>query len=233
MCILPPLKKITEALEVNQCAILRRILRAGKTSSGPIARSLLQIPMMKFRVKWLRTRYMRRYRFIESEHILKLASNEPSSWINRKISLDIFDDTVTKEAAVRAGLQECHDLTRSLTGNQLSIEPSNRLPWFLRVKCPQHVRRPILNWILKRYPGRVPPTCANCLQARAVQEHIAGCNLLFDQVAPLIPARFRPEHLLSSEPLSGYLQAINAISRSIAAAVQASIPDFDFDILRS
>lgn len=233
MCILPPLKKITEALEVNQCAILRRILRAGKTSSGPIARSLLQIPMMKFRVKWLRTRYMRRYRFIESEHILKLASDEPSSWINRKISLDIFDDTVTKEAAVTAGLQECHDLTRSLTGNQLSIEPSNRLPWFLRVKCPQHVRRPILNWILKRYPGRVPPTCANCLQARAVQEHIAVCNLLFDQVAPLIPARFRIEHLLSSEPLFGYHQAISAISRNIAAAVQASIPDFDFDILRS
>ena len=83
ICILPPLKKIDGALEVSQCAILRRILRAGKTSSGPIAQSILQIPTMKFRVKWLRTRYMRRYGFIEHDHILKLASSEPSSWINR------------------------------------------------------------------------------------------------------------------------------------------------------
>ena len=34
MCILPPLKKIADALEVSQCAILRRILRAGKTNSA-------------------------------------------------------------------------------------------------------------------------------------------------------------------------------------------------------
>ena len=233
MCILPPLKKITDALEVSQCAILRRILRAGKTSSGPIARSLLQIPTMKFRVKWLRTRYMRRSCFIENEHILKLASSEPSSWINRKLSTNTFDHTVTKETAVTTALQEVHDLTRSLTGNQLFIEPSNRLPWFLRVKCPQHVRRPILNWILKRYPGRVPPTCANCLQARAVQEHIATCSHLLNQEAPSIPARFRPEHLLSTEPPSNHLQAIFAISRIIASTVQASIPDFDFEILHS
>lgn len=233
MCILPPLKKTADALEVSQSAILRKILRAGKTSSGAIARSLLQIPTMKFRVKWLRTRYMRRYGFIEHDHILKLASSEPTSWINSKISLDIFGNDVTKEAAVTAGLQEVHDLTRTVTGNQLVIEPSNRLPWFMRVKCPQHVRRPILNWILKRYPGRVPPICANCLQARAVQEHIATCNHLFSQTAPLVPARFRPEHFLSSEPPNNPRQAIYDISRNIAIAVQSSIPDFDFDILRS
>jgi len=231
MCILPPLKKITDALEVSQCAILRRILRAGKTSSGPIARSLLQIPLMKFRLKWLRTRYMRRFRFIEQEHILKLASCEESSWINRKVSPQVFRDDITKDVATTAALQECHDLTRSLTGNQLTIEPSNRLPWFLRIKAPQHIRRPVLNWILKRYPGRIPPTCANCLDSRAVQDHIATCNQLYNDVDNLIPPRFRPELLLSSEPPSQKYQALRNIAKNIATAVQQSIPDFDFEIL--
>jgi hypothetical protein len=111
MCILPPLKKITDALEVSQCAILRRILRAGNTSSGSIAKSLV-------RLKWLRSRFMRRYRFIELEHVLKLVSSEASSWIHRKISPQVFDNEVTKDVAITAALQECHNITRTLTGNQ-------------------------------------------------------------------------------------------------------------------
>jgi hypothetical protein len=231
MCILPPLKKITDALEVSQCAILRRILRAGKTSSGSIARSLLQIPTMEFRLKWLRTRYMRRYRFIEQEHVLKLVSSEASSWIHRKISPQVFDNEVTKDVAITAALQECHNITRTLTGNQLIIEPSNRIPWFLRIKAPQYVRRPIINWILKRYPGRIPPTCANCLETRAVQDHIATCNRLYDGLDTSITPRFRPEMILSTEPPSLQFQALRNIAKNIATAVQNSIPDYDFEIL--
>lgn len=234
MCILPPLKKIKEALERSQAAILRRILRAGKTSSGPIVRSLLQIPTMEFRVKWLRTRYMRRFRnVIEPEHILKLSSSHSNSWINRKLATNIFGDDVTKCAALSEELQSCHALTRSLTGNQLIIEPSNRLPWFLRAKCPQQIRRPILNWILKRYPGRLPPTCANCLESRATQEHMAACNRLYPELDATVPPRFRPEFILSTEPPSHSRLALLAVARNIAEAVQQSIPDFDFDVLHA
>ena len=184
MCILAPLKKITKTLESTQCGILRRILRAGKTSSSTIVRSILQIPSMFHRVKWLRTRYVRRFQTIlEDGHILKLASQSNVSWINRKLSRAIYHPDIDKQAAWNLDLEATHERTREVTGNQLSLVPSRYLPWFLRIKCPQFIRRPIINWILKRYPGRDPPTCANCLERRATQDHIASCNNLFKNVS--------------------------------------------------
>ena len=234
MCILAPLKKISQLLERTQCGILRRILRAGKTSSGQIIRSILQMPTMAHRIKWLRTRYVRRFlTILEDQHILKLSSQGNSSWINRKLSREIYPPEVDKQTAWQQDLEATHARTREITCDQLSLTPSRHLPWFLRIKCPQSVRRPIVNWILKRYPGRDPPTCANCLEHRATQEHIATCNNLFESDLPLVPCRFRPEAALSLPQPENSFQALLLIAKRIATAVQRSIPDFDFTVLHS
>ena len=234
MCILPPLKKILNQLERTQTGILRRIIRAGKTCSGVITRSIMQIPSMSHRIKWLRTRYVRRFRFIlEEEHILKMASQGITSWINRKLSRAIYPDETEKETAWYQDLEATHQETREVTRQQLSFIPSRYLPWFLRIKCPQSVRRPIINWILKRYPGRDPPTCANCLERRATQEHIATCNNLFPDDSPLVSNRFRPEAALSLPQPENPFQVLRLIAKRIATAVQRSIPDLDFAVLHS
>lgn len=233
MCILAPLKKISKTLEITQCGILRRILRAGKTTSSLIIRSILQIPSMPHRIKWLRTRYVRRFQSVlEDQHILKMASQSNSSWINRKLSRDIYSEEIDKQTAWSQDMEFTHTHTREVTGGQLSLTPSRYLPWFLCVKCPQSIRRPILNWILKRYPGRDPPTCANCLERRATQEHIAICNNIFENEFTSVPHRFRPEYFLSLPKPENPLQTLLLIAKRIAAAVQRSIPDFDFAVLQ-
>ncbi len=232
MCILPPLKKIASQLERTQTGILRRIIRAGKTSSAILTRSILQIPSMSHRVKWLRTRYVRRFRnVLEDGHVLKLASQSATSWINHKLSRTIYPDEVEKEAAWNQDLEETHIGARQVTCQQLSLVPSRFLPWFLQFKCPQMIRRPIINWILKRYPGRDPPTCANCLERRATQDHIAECNNLFADEFPSVPHRFRPEAFLSLPQPDNPYQALLQIAKRIATAVQRSIPDYDFAVL--
>ena len=118
-----------------------------------------------------------------------------------------------------------------MTRQQLSLVPSRYLPWFLQKKCPQMIRRPIINWILKRYPGRDPPLCANCLERRATQEHIAECNNLFADEFPSVPNRFRPEAALSLPQPESPLQVLLQIAKRIATAVQSSIPDYDFAVL--
>ena len=96
----------------------------------------------------------------------------------------------------------------------------------------QAVVRPVLNWILKRYPGRDPPTCSNCLCRRATQELIAECNNLFEEInVPLAP-RFKPEHVLCNTPPDLTNRSnLFLIALSIAKAVHGSLPDLDFEIL--
>ena len=192
------------------------------------------MPTMTHRIKWLRTRYVRRYRgILEEEHILKLASVGNTSWINRKLSKAIYPEDMDKEAAWNLDLVANHLGTREVTRQQLSLAPSRHLPWFLRIKCPQSTRRPIINWILKRYPGRDPPTCANCLEHRATQEHIAACNNIFENEFPSIPHRFRPEAALSLPQPETPRLALLLIAKRIATAVQRSIPDYDFAVFDS
>ena len=233
IAILPPLKKIGHQLDKIQAQILRKIIRASKTCSGIILRSLLQVPTMAFRMKWLRTRYLRRFsNLIEDSHILKLATSLSSSWINRTLRKDIFLSEVDKTTAWETEMEAIHRKTREVTNEALSLEVSKRLPWFLRVRAPQSVLRPVLNWILKRYPGMNPPTCRNCLCRRATQEHIASCNSLLPEFFPEAPPRFKPELLLSSTTSEqSNLERLFFISKSIAKAVYGSLPDLDFDIL--
>jgi hypothetical protein len=233
IAILPPLKKIANFLDKTQAQILRNIIRASKTCSGIILRSLLQTPTMAFRMKWLRTRYVRRFiDVIEETHILKLSSSRNSSWIKRTLAKDVFPNDIDKTDTWEAEMMDIHKKTLEVTNGALKFEVSRQLPWFLRLRAPQAILRPVLNWILKRYPGMNPPTCRNCLCRRATQEHIASCNRLLDEFDPKTPHRFRPEQLLTSTPHeSSNLERLLFISKSIAKAVYGSLPDLEFDIL--
>ena len=116
LCILPPLKKFTNLLDKVQGQILRRIIRASKTCSGIILRSLFQIQSLTFRMKWLRTRFIRRFdTVIESSHILKLSSSRNNSWISRKLGKHIFPIEIGKQQAWEDEMTKTHQLTSDTT----------------------------------------------------------------------------------------------------------------------
>ena len=203
-------KKIVHQPERAQTGILRRIIRAGKTSSAILTRSILQTLSMSHRVKWLRTRYVRRFRnTLEEGHILKLASQGPASWINRKLSLSYLYWWSWKEAAWHQDLEETHLRPSSHTPTTFLV-PSRYLPWFPKVppndQTPNHQLDPL------RYSRPWPPTCANCLERRATQEHIAECNNLFAEDFPSIPS-FVPA--LLSSPTWKCPQALLQIAKRI------------------
>jgi hypothetical protein len=231
--ILPPLKGIHQKLDRTQSQILRKIIRAGKTCSGIILGSILQMPSMEFRTKWLRTRFVRRFdHMLEPGHIVKLASSKSSSWVETKLKPNIFEISLTKHAAWEAEMAKVHNLASNVTGGSLNFETSKRLPWFFRVKAPQYVLRPVLNWLLKRYPGQSPPTCSKCKVDPAKQEHIASCNRLLHDMVTDVPNRYRPETILSSTPVEQRnLPFLHSIAKSIAIAVNESLPYLDFEIL--
>jgi len=232
MCILPPFNNVHVKLDVAQCGILRKILRTGKSASSTICRSLLQVPRMYHRVKWLRTRFIRRFdHIIEITHVLKSASILSNSWVEGKLRTDLYDDDVEKYEAWFDEMNAVHAETRLATGNALSIQTSKRLPWFISSKVPSHVLRPIINWILKRYPGMDPPKCSKCLVARATHDHIALCSNIMEAECPETQPRFRPEKFLSSSPENNHVEVLYQVARTIALAVSISIPQFNFEIL--
>lgn len=234
MCILPPLKCISKSLESSQCAILRRVLRTGKTASSTICRSLLQAPRMYQRLKWLRTRFVRRFdNILEDTHVLKAASAYPGNWISSKLRVDTYDHEIEKNEAWFDEMNFVHAETFQATGHSLLINTSKKLAWFLNEQIEPTLIRPILNWILKRYPGRDPPRCSKCLSARATQDHIAVCFHLLAAEFPETPARFRPEKLLSSRPETSPKAHLKRLAVQIALAVSRSIPEYDFEILSS
>ena len=233
MCILSPLKRTAAILDRTQNQVLRRIIRVGRTSSGVITRSLLQAPSMTQRIKWLRSRYIRRFdSILETSHTLKQASTHQRSWLNR-LRKGCYPEEYDKMTAWSEEMDLTHQLTNTSTLGFLKIETSRKLPWFLRTKIPAKVSRPIINWILKRYPGRDPPTCSNCLMSRATQNHIAECNHILEDFALNVPSRYRPEFLLTSEHSDHNIDLLFNIAREIAKAVQTSLPDLDFSILSS
>ena len=179
----------------------------------------------------VRTRYVRRFRnTLEEGHILKLASQGPASWINQAF-LSYLSDEVEKKPPGHPPRSR---------GDSSGRPPSHTPTTFPRafgtclgsqVKCPQMIRRPIINWSSSA-TRPWPPTCANCLERRATQEHIAECNNLFAEDFPSIPIVSVLK--LSSPPQpENAPQALLQIAKRIATAVQRSIPDYDFAVLLS
>lgn len=232
MCILPTFKNVHVKLDSAQCVILRRILRTGKSAISTICRSLLQTPRMYHRIKWLRSRFIRRFdHILESTHILKTSSTSESSWIERELRFDLYGEDVDKNEAWSDEMNYVHSETQASTGDTLQIKTSKRLPWFIITKVPSQVLRPILNWILKRYPGMDPPICSKCRSARATHDHIALCSKILENEFPETCFRFRPEKSLSTVPETNRAEILENLARTIAKAVSNSIPQFNFEIL--
>lgn len=94
-------------------------------------------------------------------------------------------------------MAEVHATTCASTRGHLVIENNGKLPWFLHRTLDAILRKRICHWILKKFPAAAPGRCGRCHHNRCTQEHIAECTEILRNVCEEIPARFRPEHLLS------------------------------------
>lgn len=113
------------------------------------------------------------------------------------------------------------DAAKYVTNGFLRLEPTGRPASFIRARLDPMLKKRLCQWILKKYPASAPPLCTNCRVNAATQSHVAACYFLLENLAPDIPARFRPEALLSSGTVPPSIIAV-----SIAAAVRRCLPIF-------
>lgn len=221
-CLIPQNKILTKKLEAAQRKILARILFCGPNSSGTIVRSLLNTPTMAFRQKYLRSRYVHRLQELPENHILRQSMNCPRNFLKK-----LGRNTFAKEECLGNGkcrlkheeMAEVHATTCASTRGHLVIENNGKLPWFLHRTLDAILRKRICHWILKKFPAAAPGRCGRCHHNRCTQEHIAECTEILRNVCEEIPARFRPEHLLSI-PESN----LETIGRAINYSVSRCLP---------
>ena len=103
-------------------------------------------------------------------------------------------------------MQQIGTDTKAATSGHLDLVAERSC--FLRTFAHPMDRKVIVHWVLKKYPAREPPKCANCLFGRATQTHIAQCTKLLEHIAPHIPARWRVEHLVSFKLTSDMIRYI-------------------------
>lgn len=113
-------------------------------------------------------------------------------------------------------------LTRESTVGYLDLVDTVGIPWFLKSDAiSPSLRKRLAQWILKKFPASVPPNCGKCYFGRCTQTNIAECNSLLVDLAPDIPARFRPESLLSRES-----EHLVAIATAVSDAIMTCLPNF-------
>lgn len=216
-CIIPQNVARTKKYEAAQRTILARFFFCGKNSSGTIVRSLMNAPRMSFRQRYLRSRYVHRTQDLGENHIIKKVMNRPCNFLNR-LGKNIF----AKEECTGAGREklknhemiEVHAETCAATEGHLNLLADGKIPWFLRKKLDPILRKRICHWVLKKYPPHAPRTCGRCREPKCSQRHLAECTGLLCNHCPEIPARFRPEHMLSNPETSLHVVG-QAIQRSV------------------
>lgn len=210
MCILPPLATILTQLEQTQQFIISRIAHTSRNTSATILKSIFQVPRMAWRLKWLRSSFWYRFQALPDTHLLKLM--QPTTV---KMTKNIFPADLEARMVLRtlpaqeqrslvkkckkrwqaSEMQQIGADTKAATSGHLDLVAERSC--FLRTFAHPMDRKVIVHWVLKKYPAREPPKCANCLFGRATQSHIAQCTKLLEHIAPHIPARWRVEHLVS------------------------------------
>ena len=234
MCILPPSVAITTKLEQTQQFITSRMAHTGQRTSATILRSIFQLPRMAFRLKWLRSSYWYRFQTLPETHLLKLM--QPGT---QKMTKNIFPDEAEERTMLHAlpaeqqrevmkkckkrlqasEMQQINFDTKEATSGNLDLTDGKGS--FLRTFAHPLDRKIIVHWVLKKYPARDPPSCANCLMGRATQSHIAQCSNMLSQIAPHLPARWRVEHLISLKMKPEFLLMIaNELYRGITACLR-------------
>lgn len=221
-CILPESKRLTKLLEAAQRKILARFFFCGQSSSGTILRSLMNAPTMSFRQRFLRSRYVHRCKGLENTHIVNTIMDSARNYL-LKLEKGIFPkdecEGQGQERLKRAEMVEVHAATAASTRGYLIIPATGKVPWFLRSRLDPMLRKRICHWLLKKYPAAAPSTCGRCHTARCTQAHIADCCRLLENNLELIPARFRPENLLSNPE-----SCLETIGKAIHFAVGRCLP---------
>ncbi len=217
ICLIPKNVTFTKKFEAAQRKILAKFFFCGQNSSGTIVRSLMNAPTMAFRQKYLRSRYVYRINELGNSHVVQTSMNHPKSFLN-KLKNNVFekDDCFGsgRERLKKAAMVEVHSLTSEATQGYLMIPADGKIPWFLRQKCEPILRKRICHWILKKCPAAAPVRCGRCGFDRCTQTHIAECTSLLETFCEQVPARFRPEFLLSN-PESCLRRIGNAINWSV------------------
>lgn len=221
-CLIPKNSSLTKKLEAAQRKILARFFFCGPNSSGTIVRSLMNAPSMEFRQKFLRSRYVHRSNELETNHVLRRTMLSTKSYM-KKLAKDIFDkDQCTNSGRERLKIDEMkkvHAATAVSTAGHLIIEADGKIPWFLRKRMDPMLRKRICHWVLKKYPASAPKRCGRCNREKCSQEHVAECSNLLESITHNIPARFRPESMLSN-PESN----VNLIGAAILTSVRQCLP---------
>jgi hypothetical protein len=215
-CLIPKNNLLMKKYEAAQRTILARFFFCSKNSSGSIVRSLMNAPRMAFRQKFLRSRYIHRTLALE-DHIVKKIMNSSRNFLKR-----LAKNTFSKEECTGNGrvLLKCNEMvevnaeTCAITKGHLRIITDGKIPWFLRKKFDPILRKRVCHWILKKYPPHSPRVCGRCNYPDCSQSHLAECTDILSNICSHIPARFRPEHLLS-DPSSNLHLIGQAIQQSV------------------
>lgn len=224
--ILPPSRLLAKKLEAAQRTILARIFFCSPNSSGTILRSLTNCPTMAFRMKYLRSRYVRRVLNLPTTHILRRMQSCLKFYVD-KLMKDTFTlkqlDPANKTKLIAEEMESVHLMTKEATGGFLDLVGSIGLPWFSDPRLlTKPLQKRLFQWILKKFPASAPPRCNACTHDRCTQSHLADCRNILAEFAPDVPARYRPEHLLSARTVD-----LPVIAHAVNNAICSCLPLFN------
>jgi hypothetical protein len=211
LCILKPVKKITQLMETAQQKVLSRNLGVGPKSSSTMIRTLFNTPTMAFRWKWLRTSYTRRTEKLPQHFLVKNSMSGPGSWLTQ-LNKRVFPSEQEREHLHHLEMNSVNNATAAATSNYFSFPFQPKGLYLTRADLPPSRTRILVLWLLKKFPAREPPICANCFTATCTQTHIAECTRLLQANLPNVPPRWRPECAISLKqtPLENIISAIEA-----------------------
>jgi hypothetical protein len=228
LCILPPIKSISSKAESTQHLVLTRMLRVSRSTSQALSRALLATPAMTDRIKWLRSSFTRRLDGLPESHIVKMASNQPKSWLER-LKQQVFPPSLSREDVKRLLLQNVADSARMATNGCLDLFASHKPPWFMTEKLPRSWRRLIIVWLLKKFNPHSEIACAQCNFTPLTQAHIAHCSNIFSNYPAHghVLKRYLPEWLLAQGTVS-----LDLIAHELARCIELCFPKLLFSFAR-
>ena len=195
ICILKPLKKRARILESAQTQMIAMVLGVGGSTNASLMRSVLCLPRMSFRFKWLRTSYCRRFISLRSTFFVRRCMAFPGSHVHL-LAKSIFDDDLAREDLLMSELVEV-SLQSAIATDHHFCPPAQRRPLSIFSTLDPDDARLLILWLLKKFPASVPPVCGCCNFHSCTQSHLAECTGLLRRELPSCAPRFRVEFALS------------------------------------
>lgn len=155
--------------------MMAMILGVSPNSSGTIMRSLLCLPRMEFRLKWLRTSYCRRFSSLPACNYPRLAMTSTSLYVY-KLCTGTFPDHIPKLELSRTEIVHVHSETAASTNGYL-IMPSLKQPLAIFDRLPRDDSKILYLWLLKKFPV-CSKTALMCQLSCPVCHSNTYCHLL-------------------------------------------------------